>query len=147
VTSLCARRLRCRKAWVVRPLWLMDHALDMYSAYGGGRGVVSEEETKAHTVSKHGVHEPPFTTWKFRPNKEAKHTIDYIFFKRKGAQQQPTPVESEAELAAHHWYNQKRVIVRALLDIPTEQQIGQLGLPARQLASDHVNIMAAFSLL
>jgi endonuclease/exonuclease/phosphatase family metal-dependent hydrolase len=136
---------------------VMQHALDVYSAYGGGRGVQvagdnnddeekggKESESESYAVSKDPKYEPPFTTWKFRPNKMAKHTIDYIFFKRTQAL---TPAAQQGgEVAAAEWYRGKQVVVHALLDIPTEVQIGTTGLPTRRLASDHVDLMASFSL-
>lgn len=58
--------------------------------------------------------EPEFTTWKFRPSGECKHTIDYI------------------------WYRASHLEARRLLALPSEADIGDNALPCEVYPSDHL---------
>ncbi|CAF1273436.1 unnamed protein product, partial [Didymodactylos carnosus] len=69
-----------------------------------------------------GRNEPEFTTWKFRPNDEQCHTIDYIFYKSTNILQ---PL--------------------AYLTLPTKKEIGENGLPSEQYPSDHLALGIKFS--
>jgi len=75
----------------------------------------------AYTAGYHSK-EPPFTSWKFRPSKESKYTIDYI------------------------WYTPERLAVRGVWKVPTEEDIGKTALPNFGYPSDHVAIAASFQL-
>lgn len=68
-----------------------------------------------------GGEEPPFTSWKFRPGKRSKYTIDYI------------------------WYTVQLLKVDAVWSVPSEEEIGEDGLPAPTYPSDHVALCARFS--
>eukprot|EP00117_Sycon_ciliatum_P014539 scpid81401/ scgid14761/ Nocturnin; Rhythmic message 1 len=79
-------------------------------------------------------HEPPyssvypnepddFTTWKFRPNGEACHTIDYIWFR-------PTGLRAGSRLA-----------------LASKAEIGGAGLPCIRYPSDHLALACDFVLL
>lgn len=66
--------------------------------------------------------EPDMTSWKFRPEKVCKYTIDYI------------------------WYTAGKLRVQAVWDIPSEEEIGENALPGWTYPSDHVALCARFSL-
>ena len=66
-------------------------------------------------------HEAPFTTWKFRPNAEVCHTIDYV------------------------WHSSE-YIVRNFLAIPSQDVIGAAALPSIQFPSDHLTLVFDFQL-
>lgn len=75
----------------------------------------------AYTAGYHGK-EPSFTSWKFRPSKESKYTIDYI------------------------WYTPGKLSVGAVWKIPNEEDIGELALPNFGYPSDHMALGTQFSL-
>lgn len=69
--------------------------------------------------------EPPYSTWKIRggfngSETDVCHTIDYI------------------------WYTKNRLKVRALLNFPTEEDIGPDRLPSYQYPSDHFSLASDF---
>ena len=64
----------------------------------------------------------PFTTWKVRESGEQKSTLDYIF-------------------------HSKGLEVEATLDMPTEEQVGVDRLPSEAFPSDHLSLVADFSLV
>ena len=66
--------------------------------------------------------EPPLTSWKFRPGKESKYTIDYT------------------------WYTSDKLAVDMVWRIPTEEEIGEGGLPCPKYPSDHVALCTFFQL-
>ena len=72
-------------------------------------------------LSRGGLTEPEFTTWKIRPSGESCSTLDYI------------------------WYSQDTLQVDALLDLPTEEQIGPGRLPSFSYPSDHLSLVCDFS--
>ncbi len=69
----------------------------------------------------HDNQEPVFTTWKFRPGKESKHTIDYV------------------------WYSPASLELCQVWAIPSEQEIGDAALPCPNYPSDHASLCAAFA--
>ena len=75
----------------------------------------------AYTAAYRGD-EPSFTSWKFRPSKESKYTIDYI------------------------WYTPGRLCMTGVWGIPSEEDIGKTALPNFGYPSDHVAIGANFRL-
>lgn len=85
---------------------------------------LSSEQSRLRMESAycHGGREPVFTTWKYRPSKEAKHTIDYI------------------------WYTPGRLDLRQVWSIPSEDEIGETALPSSNYPSDHVSLCAEFDL-
>ncbi|XP_059904211.1 nocturnin-like isoform X1 [Gadus macrocephalus] len=72
-------------------------------------------------LSRDGATEPPFTTWKIRPSGECCSTLDYI------------------------WYGRDCLQVEAVLDLPTEEQIGPDRLPSFHYPSDHLSLICDFS--
>ncbi|XP_023277972.1 nocturnin-like isoform X2 [Seriola lalandi dorsalis] len=72
-------------------------------------------------LSKDGLTEPEYTTWKIRPTGECCSTLDYI------------------------WYSQDMLRVDAVLDMPTEEQIGPNRLPSFSYPSDHLSLVCDFS--
>ena len=66
--------------------------------------------------------EPALTSWKIRLHSEAKYTIDYI------------------------WYTAQQLRVKAVWDIPTEEEIGENALPGWTYPSDHVALCARIAL-
>lgn len=67
--------------------------------------------------------EPSFTSWKFRPGKELRYTIDYI------------------------WYSRDGLALSNVLGLPSAEDIGPDALPMLQYPSDHLALCAKFSLL
>ncbi|CAF2772518.1 unnamed protein product [Rotaria sp. Silwood2] len=71
-------------------------------------------------------HEPQYTTWKFKgrdeTEKESCHTIDYIFYTPKGF----TP--------------------KAILQLPTKDEIGPNALPSINYPSDHLALEVIFNI-
>jgi mRNA deadenylase 3'-5' endonuclease subunit Ccr4 len=67
--------------------------------------------------------EPEYTTWKIREDGEHIQTLDYMF----------------------HTEDQLRV--EAVLNMPTEEQIGKNRLPSLSYASDHFSLVADFKLI
>lgn len=65
--------------------------------------------------------EPAYTTWKIREEGEICHTIDYIF------------------------YSKDKLQVEALLEFPTEEEIGKDRLPSMNYPSDHFSLACDFS--
>lgn len=61
--------------------------------------------------------EPPYTTWKIREEGEVCHTIDYIF------------------------YSNEDMEVDAVLDFPTEEEIGEDRVPSFKYPSDHFSLV------
>ena len=70
-------------------------------------------------VSATGSH-PEFTTWKVRPDKEDKHTIDYVL----------------------HTQN---LSVTGCLKVPENDSISDVGLPCLRYPSDHLSLVFDFS--
>lgn len=68
-------------------------------------------------LSQDGLTEPEYTTWKIRPTGECCTTLDYI------------------------WYSQGTLSVDAVLDLPTEEQIGPNRLPSFSYPSDHLSLV------
>ncbi|KAJ8269477.1 hypothetical protein COCON_G00120840 [Conger conger] len=68
-------------------------------------------------LSSDGSSEPPYTTWKIRPSGESRHTLDYI------------------------WYSHQDLRVDAVLDLPTDEQIGPGRLPSYSYPSDHLSLV------
>ncbi|KAM4603415.1 nocturnin [Polymixia lowei] len=73
-------------------------------------------------LSRDGLTEPEFTSWKIRSTGECCSTLDYI------------------------WYTQNKLSVEAVLDMPTEEQIGPNRLPSYNYPSDHLSLVCDFSL-
>ena len=72
----------------------------------------------------YGGKEPPFTSWKFRPGKEAKYvTVDYI------------------------WCTSELLQVKAVWGIPSEEEIGENALPGLSYPSDHIALCAQFKFM
>ena len=71
----------------------------------------------------YGGKEPPFSSWKFRPSKEAKYTIDYI------------------------WYTSQHLQINGVWGIPSKDEIGVNALPAQCYPSDHVALCTQLSFL
>lgn len=72
-------------------------------------------------LSQDGLAEPEYTTWKIRPTGECCTTLDYI------------------------WYSKDMLRVDAVLDMPTEEQIGPNRLPSFAYPSDHLSLVCDFS--
>ncbi|XP_029950917.1 nocturnin-like isoform X1 [Salarias fasciatus] len=72
-------------------------------------------------LSSDGSSEPDYTTWKIRPTGECRSTLDYI------------------------WYSRDSLRVDAVLDLPTEEQIGPNRLPSFSYPSDHLSLVCDFS--
>ena len=72
-------------------------------------------------LSKDGLSEPEYTTWKIRSTGECCTTLDYI------------------------WYSRDALRVDAVLDMPTEEQIGPNRLPSFSYPSDHLSLVCDFS--
>ncbi|TNN20637.1 Nocturnin isoform 2 [Schistosoma japonicum] len=83
--------------------------------------------TSAYYVAE-GCKEPEFTTWKIRKSKritnltEICHTVDYI------------------------WYCNQLCTLLGVWSIPSKREIGPSGLPSAIFPSDHMNLIADFSL-
>uniref|UniRef100_A0A674NQU2 Nocturnin n=1 Tax=Takifugu rubripes TaxID=31033 RepID=A0A674NQU2_TAKRU len=78
-------------------------------------------ESAYKKLSQDGLSEPEYTTWKIRPTGECRSTLDYI------------------------WYSQNTLRVDALLDLPTEEQIGPNRLPSFSYPSDHLSLVCDLS--
>lgn len=72
-------------------------------------------------LSRDGSAEPDYTTWKIRPSGECCTTLDYI------------------------WYSRDSLRVDAVLELPTEEQIGLNRLPSFSYPSDHLSLVCDFS--
>ncbi|KAM4584722.1 nocturnin-like isoform 3-T3 [Odontesthes bonariensis] len=72
-------------------------------------------------LSQDGLTEPQFTSWKIRATGECCTTLDYI------------------------WYTKDTLRVDAVLDMPTEEQIGPNRLPSLSYPSDHLSLVCDFS--
>ncbi|XP_072240298.1 nocturnin-like isoform X2 [Leuresthes tenuis] len=72
-------------------------------------------------LSRDGLTEPEFTSWKIRATGECCTTLDYI------------------------WYTKDTLRVDAVLDMPTEEQIGPNRLPSLSYPSDHLSLVCDFS--
>ncbi|XP_041839229.1 nocturnin-like isoform X2 [Melanotaenia boesemani] len=72
-------------------------------------------------LSQDGLAEPEYTTWKIRATGECCSTLDYI------------------------WYTKNTLKVVAVLDMPTEEQIGPNRLPSFIYPSDHLSLVCDFS--
>ena len=72
-------------------------------------------------LSEDGLTEPDYTTWKIRPTGECCSTLDYI------------------------WYSRASLRVEAVLDMPTDEQIGPNRLPSFSYPSDHLSLVCDFS--
>ena len=67
--------------------------------------------------------EPALTSWKFRPGKESKYTIDYI------------------------WYTVGQLQVNAVWEVPTDGDIGENALPGSTYPSDHIALCTRFAFI
>lgn len=65
--------------------------------------------------------EPAFTTWKYRPGGEVRHTIDYV------------------------WHS-PLIVLHNYLEIPSEDVIGETALPSLSFPSDHLSLVFDFEL-
>nr|XP_057924596.1 nocturnin-like isoform X1 [Doryrhamphus excisus] len=72
-------------------------------------------------LSRDNLTEPRYTTWKIRPTGECCATLDYI------------------------WYTQDSLKVDAVLDLPSEDDIGPNRLPSFSYPSDHLSLVCDFS--
>ncbi|XP_061844374.1 nocturnin isoform X1 [Nerophis lumbriciformis] len=72
-------------------------------------------------LSQNSLTEPRYTTWKIRPTGECCATLDYI------------------------WYTQDLLTVDAVLDFPSEEDIGPNRLPSFRYPSDHLSLVCDFS--
>ncbi|XP_051939308.1 nocturnin-like [Hippocampus zosterae] len=72
-------------------------------------------------LSQDCLTEPQYTTWKIRPTGECCTTLDYI------------------------WYSQDTLRVDAVLDLPSEKEIGPNRLPSFSYPSDHLSLVCDFS--
>ena len=63
--------------------------------------------------------EPPMTSWKFRATGEAKYAIDYI------------------------WVRTDKIGVESVWRLPTEEEIGENGLPCAKYPSDHLALCSS----
>ncbi|XP_017287963.1 nocturnin-like isoform X1 [Kryptolebias marmoratus] len=72
-------------------------------------------------LSQDGLTEPEYTTWKIRATGECCSTLDYI------------------------WYTRDTLKVDAVLDMPSEEQIGPNRLPSFHYPSDHLSLVCDFS--
>lgn len=80
--------------------------------------------TSAYTsLSPDKKTEPKFTTWKIRPGSEECHVIDYI------------------------WYTASGFKVKALLDVPSEEEVGKDRLPSLRYPSDHISLVCDFAIV
>ncbi|TPP65849.1 Nocturnin [Fasciola gigantica] len=85
-------------------------------------------ELKSVYAEAYGGSEPDYTTWKIRGGKrlvqveEACRTIDYI------------------------WYSSNVLRPLGVWSLPTKEEIGPYGLPSTIFPSDHLNLVADFSL-
>lgn len=88
--------------------------------------VTSHEELRLSSAYKAGQYTgdgtADYTTWKVRETGEQKYVLDYIFH---SAGLQPV----------------------AVLEMPTEAEVGENRLPSLQFASDHLSLVADFSLV
>ncbi|XP_062856642.1 nocturnin isoform X1 [Trichomycterus rosablanca] len=75
------------------------------------------------SLSADGTTEPSFTTWKIRPSGESCSTLDYV------------------------WYSRHRFSVDAVLNMPSEEQIGPDRLPSYHYPSDHLSLVCDFSFI
>lgn len=66
--------------------------------------------------------EPAYTTWKIRDEGEICHTIDYIF------------------------YNKKHLMVEAVLELPSGEDIGEHRVPSFSYPSDHFSLVCDFKI-
>ncbi|XP_018579582.1 nocturnin isoform X2 [Anoplophora glabripennis] len=66
--------------------------------------------------------EPPYTTWKIRDEGEVCHTIDYVF------------------------YSKDSLEVDAVLELPTEEEIGENRVPSFAYPSDHFSLVCDFKI-
>uniref|UniRef100_A0A3P9HY38 Nocturnin n=1 Tax=Oryzias latipes TaxID=8090 RepID=A0A3P9HY38_ORYLA len=72
-------------------------------------------------LSQDGSTEPKYTSWKIRATGECCSTLDYI------------------------WYTRDTLKVNAVLDMPTEEQIGPDRLPSYSYPSDHLSLVCDFT--
>ncbi len=66
--------------------------------------------------------EPMYTAFKIRENKVIKRTLDYI------------------------WYSKGNFIPTQRLSIPSEDQVGEDGLPSESYPSDHMSLACKFKI-
>ena len=76
--------------------------------------------TSAYTSLSADGKEPKYTTWKIRSKGEVCHTIDYV------------------------WYTKKGLKLISLLDIPSDNEIGEKKLPSFRYPSDHISLVCDF---
>ncbi|XP_028307649.1 nocturnin-like isoform X1 [Gouania willdenowi] len=78
-------------------------------------------ESACKELSQDGSSEPDYTTWKIRSTGECCATLDYI------------------------WYSRDALRVDAVLDVPSEEEIGPDRLPSFSYPSDHLSLVCDFS--
>ncbi|KAI8483850.1 Nocturnin [Branchiostoma belcheri] len=92
-------------------------AEDVYS-------VLSKSKMKLNSayksLSADGTSEPEYTTWTVRTDGEWRQTLDYI------------------------WYSQDKFQVETLVDIPTEELVGETRFPSHTYPSDHLSLVCDF---
>ena len=81
----------------------------------------SEAWLESSYYTGYGEKEPPLTSWKFRPGREFKYTIDYI------------------------WYSSQNLQVKGVWGIPSEEDIGENALPGLCYPSDHIALCTEFN--
>lgn len=79
--------------------------------------------SSAYTSLSKDNSEPKYTTWKIRPKGEECHTIDYI------------------------WYSRKGLKIKSILDVAAEKEIGVNRLPSSRYPSDHLSLVCDFIVL
>ncbi|KAM9770499.1 nocturnin-like isoform 1-T1 [Menidia menidia] len=72
-------------------------------------------------LSRDGLSEPEFTSWKIRATGESRGTLDYV------------------------WFSRRALAVDGVLELPSEQQVGPDRLPSRSYPSDHLSLVCDFS--
>lgn len=80
------------------------------------------EQSKFKLQSAYPNQPRDFTTWKFRPNLEVCHLIDYI------------------------WFETSELLLQSRLELPSKPEIGEDGLPCAVYPSDHIALGCEFLL-
>lgn len=79
--------------------------------------------SSAYTALSKDNSEPKYTTWKVRPKGEECHTIDYI------------------------WYSKKGLKIKSILNVAAEGEIGKNRLPSLKYPSDHLSLVCDFIII
>ncbi|KAL4230099.1 Nocturnin [Mactra antiquata] len=79
--------------------------------------------SSSYTLLSKDDSEPKYTTWKIRPKAEECHTIDYV------------------------WYQKKGLKVKSILDVASDEEIGKDRLPSFRYPSDHLSLVCDFIVL